>query len=88
MISTGTAEIWQQKAGIYRATLLDDIVPFWLRHGLDHEFGGIITALDRDGSILDADQSRSGFRAGQLGCSPCFTKPSSNGRVPEGGGSW
>jgi N-acylglucosamine 2-epimerase len=37
--------------------LLDDVIPFWLRHGLDHEHGGIITSLDRDGSILDTDKS-------------------------------
>jgi N-acylglucosamine 2-epimerase len=36
---------------------LNDVVPFWLRHGLDREHGGIITSLDRDGSILDTDKS-------------------------------
>lgn len=41
----------------YRRTLLDDIIPFWLRHGLDHEHGGMLTALDRDGSLLDSDKS-------------------------------
>ena len=42
---------------IYRDTLLNDVVPFWLRHGLDGEYGGIMTSLDRDGSILDTDKS-------------------------------
>src|SRR5689334_6086240 len=32
-------------------------MPFWLRHGMDREHGGIITALDRDGSVLDTDKS-------------------------------
>ena len=41
----------------YAATLLDDVMPFWLRHGLDREHGGIITSLDRDGSMLDTDKS-------------------------------
>lgn len=41
----------------YRAALLDDVVPFWLRHGLDREQGGIMTALDRDGSVIDTDKS-------------------------------
>lgn len=41
----------------YRATLLDDVIPFWLRHGMDREHGGIITALDRDGAVLDTDKS-------------------------------
>lgn len=41
----------------YRDTLLNDVIPFWLRHSLDHEYGGYITALDRDGSVLDSDKS-------------------------------
>jgi N-acylglucosamine 2-epimerase len=41
----------------YRHTLLDDVIPFWLRHGLDREHGGIMTCLDRDGSVLDTDKS-------------------------------
>jgi mannose/cellobiose epimerase-like protein (N-acyl-D-glucosamine 2-epimerase family) len=28
-----------------------DVIPFWLKHGLDREHGGRLTALDRD----DAD---------------------------------
>lgn len=42
---------------LYHATLLDDVIPFWLRHGMDRQHGGIITSLDRDGSILDTDKS-------------------------------
>jgi N-acylglucosamine 2-epimerase len=41
----------------YRRALLEDVVPFWLKHGLDSKHGGIITCLDRDGSILDTDKS-------------------------------
>ena len=44
-------------SALYRDTLLQDVMPFWLRHGLDGEHGGIITSLDRDGSILDTDKS-------------------------------
>ena len=44
-------------SALYRDTLLQDVMPFWLRHGLDREHGGIITSLDRDGSILDTDKS-------------------------------
>ncbi len=46
-----------QLAGVYRVALLDDVIPFWLRHGMDQEHGGIITSLDRDGAILDTDKS-------------------------------
>lgn len=44
-------------ADFYRDALLGDVIPFWLRHGMDHEHGGILTALDRDGSVLDTDKS-------------------------------
>jgi N-acylglucosamine 2-epimerase len=44
-------------ASFYRDTLLRDVIPFWLRHGLDREQGGYLTALDRDGSVLDTDKS-------------------------------
>lgn len=44
-------------ARVYRDALLDDVIPFWLRHGLDREHGGFLTALDRDGSLIDDDKS-------------------------------
>jgi N-acylglucosamine 2-epimerase len=44
-------------AALYRGMLRDDVIPFWLRHGLDREHGGIWTALDRDGALLDSDKS-------------------------------
>lgn len=38
--------------------LLQNIeLPFWLQHGMDTVNGGIYTALDRDGSLLDTDKS-------------------------------
>ncbi|HOY57360.1 MAG TPA: AGE family epimerase/isomerase, partial [Verrucomicrobiota bacterium] len=46
-----------QLAAFYRATLLENVIPFWLDHGLDPEHGGILTALDRDGTIIDTDKS-------------------------------
>jgi len=47
----------QKLQSLYRDTWLHDAMPFWLRHGMDREFDGIITSLDRDGSILDTDKS-------------------------------
>ena len=41
----------------YRDDLTSDILPFWLRHGLDREHGGIYTCLDRDGSLIDTTKS-------------------------------
>ena len=42
-----------QLAQHYRTALLDDVVPFWQRHSLDHECGGYFTCLNRDGSVPD-----------------------------------
>jgi len=44
-------------AATYRDALLEDVIPFWLRHGLDARSGGYFTALDRDGTVLDTDKS-------------------------------
>jgi len=41
----------------YQATLSLDILPFWLRYGLDNVHGGMYTGLDRDGSLLETDKS-------------------------------
>ncbi len=40
----------------YRHTLLDDIVPFWLRHGVDREHGGIGNVIDDSGRPLGHDK--------------------------------
>jgi N-acylglucosamine 2-epimerase len=44
-------------AAVYRDMLLGNVIPFWLRHGLDREHGGFLTALDRDGTVIDTDKS-------------------------------
>ena len=41
----------------YRDGLLQDVIPFWLKHGLDRKQGGIHTALGRRGELLDSDKS-------------------------------
>lgn len=42
--------------GIYRSGLLEDTIPFWTRYSVDHESGGFLTYLDRDGSAYGADK--------------------------------
>jgi N-acylglucosamine 2-epimerase len=42
---------------IYRDGLLDDTLPFWIPRAIDREFGGYLTALDQDGSLLQSDKS-------------------------------
>ena len=52
----------------YRKDLVDDILPFWLKHGLDRVHGGVYTCVDRDGTLMDTTKSvwfqgRFGFMA-------------------------
>ena len=37
----------------YRETLSNSVIPFWLKHSLDHEHGGQFTCLTREGTIFD-----------------------------------
>src|SRR2546423_44854 len=52
-----TAQSRTELAAKYRDALLGDVIPFWLRSGLDRAQGGFLTALDRDGSVIDTDKS-------------------------------
>ena len=40
----------------YRDGLLQDTLPFWMKHCIDREHGGFCFALDRDGTPLSADK--------------------------------
>lgn len=44
-------------AECYRSTLLDNVIPFWLKHGWDKAYGGFVTSLDRNGTMVDTDKS-------------------------------
>lgn len=41
----------------YYDELVDDVLPFWLKYGMDRVNGGIYTGLDRDGSLIESDKS-------------------------------
>ena len=41
---------------LYRDELLTNVIPFWMRHSPDPEFGGYFTCLNRNGSIFDTDK--------------------------------
>ena len=52
----------------YRAMLVDDVFPFWMKYGLDRVHGGVYTCVDRDGTRMDSTKSvwfqgRFGFTA-------------------------
>lgn len=43
-------------SSLFRRTLLDEVIPFWLRHGYDREFGGIGNILDDSGNAIGHDK--------------------------------
>lgn len=47
----------RQNADWYESQLKDNIMPFWLKYGLDRENGGVYTCLDRDGTLMDKTKS-------------------------------
>lgn len=40
----------------YRNELLLNVMPFWEKNSVDHEFGGFFSCLDRDGTVFDTDK--------------------------------
>ena len=44
-------------ADSYKTDLLVNIMPFWLRYGLDHKHGGVYTCVNRDVSLMDTTKS-------------------------------
>jgi len=52
-----TKEALMELGTFYRDQLLDDVIPFWLRDGVDKEFGGYLLMRDADGTLIDDDKS-------------------------------
>jgi N-acylglucosamine 2-epimerase len=40
----------------YRSLLLDNIVPFWFKYGIDWEYGGVLSCMNDDGSLASGDK--------------------------------
>jgi len=47
----------QELIRVYRDGLLKDVIPFWVAHAPDPEYGGYLHYLDRDGSVYHTDKS-------------------------------
>ncbi|WP_276482068.1 AGE family epimerase/isomerase [Paraflavitalea pollutisoli] len=43
-------------AALYRDELLENVLPFWMKHSRDEQNGGFFTCLRRDGSVYDTDK--------------------------------
>jgi N-acylglucosamine 2-epimerase len=41
---------------LYRAELLERTIPFWLKHGIDWQHGGINTCISDEGQVLSGDK--------------------------------
>ena len=51
-----TPERIRELVQIYRDGLLEDTIPFWQRHAVDREYGGFLTFLDADGTVVGTDK--------------------------------
>ncbi|WP_315817111.1 AGE family epimerase/isomerase [Paraflavitalea speifideaquila] len=40
----------------FTAMMVDNVLPFWLKHSRDEKNGGYFTCLKRDGSVYDTDK--------------------------------
>jgi len=40
----------------YKTLLLDNVVPFWLNHGIDWKYGGVLSCIRDDGSVISGDK--------------------------------
>jgi N-acylglucosamine 2-epimerase len=43
-------------AAQYRTLLADGIIPFWLRHGADRQFGGVLSCMNESGAVQSTDK--------------------------------
>ncbi|MCB0688776.1 MAG: AGE family epimerase/isomerase [Saprospiraceae bacterium] len=41
---------------LYRTSLLEDVMPFWVKYSPDREHGGFFTCLDQQGAVYDTDK--------------------------------
>lgn len=48
---------FQKLLAMYKEHLFESVLPFWLKHSIDGEYGGYMTCLDRDGSLYCDDKA-------------------------------
>ena len=57
MMTTEQKQYLETYRDRYRRDLVEDVLPFWLKFGLDKVHGGVYTCLDRDGTLMDSTKS-------------------------------
>ena len=55
-ISISNDHIMHSFAMQYHEELTKNILPFWLNHSIDQQFGGFFTCLDQKGKVYDTDK--------------------------------
>ena len=43
-------------AAQYRELLFNGIIPFWMSHGVDREYGGVLSSMTEEGEVLSSDK--------------------------------
>ena len=41
----------------YQHDFTENIMPFWMKYGLDRKHGGVYTCIDREGRLIDTTKS-------------------------------
>lgn len=54
---TTTHDYLKTWADSYKDDMVNNIMPFWMKHGLDRKHGGVYTCVDRDGTLIDPTKS-------------------------------
>lgn len=54
---TTTHDYLKMWAESYKDDMVNNIMPFWMKHGLDRKHGGVYTCVDRDGTLIDTTKS-------------------------------
>lgn len=54
---TATYNYLKMWAESYKDDMVNNIMPFWMMHGLDRKHGGVYTCVDRDGTLMDTTKS-------------------------------
>ena len=52
-----TTEYLSKWAISYKDDIINNIMPFWMKYGLDREHEGVYTCVNRDGSLMDTTKS-------------------------------
>lgn len=48
---------FQQYAKLYRDELLDSVIPFWMKHSPDREYGGFFHCFDATGNVINDEKN-------------------------------